>query len=62
MTRLAVSCRHCGRVFYVIDSPHAVRDPSGTAYNRTAYLEGRAKMIQDRADYLKKLMLKAMPH
>jgi integrase len=31
---------------------HAVRDPNGRAYNRTAHLEGRAKMMQEWADYL----------
>jgi integrase len=31
---------------------HAVRDPNGRAYNRTAHLEGRAKMMQGWADYL----------
>jgi integrase len=31
---------------------HAVRDPNGRAYNRTAHLEGRREMIQTWADYL----------
>jgi len=31
---------------------HAVRDPNGRAYNRTAFLEERRKMMQDWADYL----------
>ncbi|MBX9704538.1 MAG: integrase, partial [Silvanigrellaceae bacterium] len=31
---------------------HAVRDPNGRAYNRTAYLAERKKMMQDWADYL----------
>jgi integrase len=31
---------------------HAVRDPNGRAYNRTAYLPERKKMMQDWADYL----------
>jgi integrase len=31
---------------------HAVRDPNGRAYNRTAHLEGRRKMMQLWADYL----------
>ena len=31
---------------------HAVRDPNGRAYNRTAYLEERRKMMQIWADYL----------
>ena len=31
---------------------HAVKDPNGRAYNRTAHLEGRAEMMQGWADYL----------
>lgn len=31
---------------------HAVRDPNGRAYNRTAFLPERKKMMQDWADYL----------
>lgn len=31
---------------------HAVRDPNGRAYNRTAHLVERAKMMQAWADYL----------
>ena len=34
---------------------HAVRDPNGRAYNRTAYLPERKKMMQDWSDYLDKL-------
>ena len=34
---------------------HAVRDPNGRAYNRTAHLEERRKMMQEWADYLDKL-------
>jgi len=34
---------------------HAVRDPNGRAYNRTAHLEGRTEMMQAWADYLDKL-------
>jgi len=34
---------------------HAVRDPNGRAYNRTAHLEERKKMMQQWADYLDKL-------
>jgi integrase len=34
---------------------HAVRDPNGRAYNRTAHLVERKKMMQDWADYLDKL-------
>ena len=31
---------------------HAVRDPNGRAYNRTAHLAERKKMMQKWADYL----------
>jgi integrase len=31
---------------------HAVRDPNGRAYNRTAFLAERRKMMQEWADYL----------
>jgi integrase len=34
---------------------HAVRDPNGRAYNRTAHLQGRAEMMQVWADYLDRL-------
>jgi len=34
---------------------HAVRDPNGRAYNRTAHLKERRKMMQDWADYLDKI-------
>lgn len=34
---------------------HAVRDPNGRAYNRTAHLNERKKMMQAWADYLDKL-------
>jgi integrase len=34
---------------------HAVRDPNGRAYNRTAHLPERIKMMQSWADYLDKL-------
>ena len=34
---------------------HAVRDPNGRAYNRTAHLPERRKMMQDWADYLDKI-------
>ena len=34
---------------------HAVRDPNGRAYNRTAHLAERKKMVQAWADYLDKL-------
>ncbi|MBP1626929.1 MAG: integrase [Holophagaceae bacterium] len=34
---------------------HAVKDPNGRAYNRTAHLEERRKMMQAWADYLDKL-------
>ncbi|KGM56177.1 integrase [Lysobacter daejeonensis GH1-9] len=36
---------------------HAVRDPNGRAYNRTAYLPERKKMMQAWADYLDGLRL-----
>ena len=31
---------------------HRVKDPNGRAYNRTAFLKGRKKMMQAWADYL----------
>ena len=31
---------------------HAVKDPNGRAYNRTAHLDERKKMMQLWADYL----------
>jgi len=34
---------------------HAVKDPNGRAYNRTAYMPERRKMMQAWADYLDKL-------
>jgi integrase len=34
---------------------HAVRDPNGRAYNRTAHLKERRAMMQQWADYLDKL-------
>jgi integrase len=34
---------------------HEVKDPNGRAYNRTAFLEGRTKMMQAWADYLDEL-------
>ena len=34
---------------------HAVRDANGRAYNRTAHLPERRKMMQSWADYLDKL-------
>ncbi|WP_116368359.1 tyrosine-type recombinase/integrase [Parahaliea mediterranea] len=39
---------------------HAVKDANGRAYNRTAHLEGRAKMMQGWADYLDNLKAQAM--
>lgn len=36
---------------------HAVRDPNGRAYNRTAHLPERKKMMQTWADYLDKLKI-----
>jgi len=38
---------------------HAVRDPNGRAYNRTAHLPERKKMMQQWADYLDALKAKA---
>ena len=38
---------------------HAVRDPNGRAYNRTAHLPERRKMMQQWADYLDKLKIGA---
>jgi hypothetical protein len=32
-----------------------VRDPNGRAYNRTAHIEERRKMMQQWADYLEEL-------
>lgn len=37
---------------------HAVRDPNGRAYNRTAHLPERQKMMQQWADYLDALKAK----
>jgi integrase len=34
---------------------HAVKDPNGRAYNRTAHLPARREMMQRWADYLDKL-------
>jgi integrase len=38
---------------------HAVRDPNGRAYNRTAHLPERQKMMQEWADYLDQLKIGA---
>ena len=38
---------------------HAVRDPNGRTYNRTAHLPERRKMMQEWADYLAKLKVGA---
>lgn len=38
---------------------HAVRDPNGRAYNRTAHLEERRKIMQAWADYLEELVAKS---
>ncbi len=38
---------------------HAVRDPNGRAYNRTAHLPERKKMMQEWADFLDKLKAEA---
>jgi integrase len=42
---------------------HAVRDPLGRAYNRTAHIEQRKQMMQGWADYLDKLktQIKVVP-
>ena len=40
---------------------HAVIDPNGRAYNRTAHLPGRVKMMQRWADYLDQLRSPALP-
>lgn len=37
---------------------HAVRDPNGRAYNRTAHLEERRKMMQQWSDFLEELKAK----
>jgi integrase len=37
---------------------HAVKDPNGRAYNRSAFLSGRKEMMQGWADYLDRLRLK----
>jgi len=34
---------------------HAVKDPNGRAYNRTAHIKERHKMMQTWADYLDSL-------
>jgi hypothetical protein len=34
---------------------HEVKDPNGRAYNRTAFLDGRRKVMQAWADYLEGL-------
>lgn len=39
---------------------HAVRDPNGRAYNRTAHLKGRQEMMQAWSDYLDKLRAKIL--
>jgi hypothetical protein len=40
---------------------HAVRNPNGRAYNRTAHLPERRKMMQQSADYLEELKAEAEP-
>ena len=37
---------------------HAVRDPTGEAYNRTKFLRQRKEMMQKWADYLDQLKAK----
>ena len=44
-----------GRIFIEHQLAHAVKDPNGRAYNRTAHLPERRKMMQKWADYLDKL-------
>jgi integrase len=39
---------------------HAVRDPNGRAYNRTAFLPERHEMMQKWADYLDKIKSEAV--
>ena len=39
---------------------HAVKDPNGRAYNRTAHIEGRTEMMQAWADYLEELREKCV--
>jgi len=41
---------------------HAVRDPLGRAYNRTAHLVERKKMMQVWADYLDQLRIDSLEH
>ena len=41
--------------FYEHQLARTVRDPNGRAYNRTAHLAERRKMMQQWADYLDKL-------
>ena len=41
---------------------HAVKDPNGRAYNRTAHLDGRKQMMQVWADYLDHLSQLASGH
>ena len=38
---------------------HTVKDPNGRAYNRTAHLPARRKMMQRWSDYLDKLRIGA---
>ena len=38
---------------------HAVKDPNGRAYNRTAHLPARREMMQRWADYLDRLRIGA---
>ena len=41
---------------------HQVRDPNGRAYNRTAHLAERKKMMQEWADYLGRLAIRGADH
>ena len=40
---------------------HAVRDPNGRAYNRTAFLPERRRMMQEWADFLDQLKAAGEP-
>ena len=48
-------CRASGRTLSSTSCAHTVRDPNGRAYNRTAFLPERRKMMQEWADYLDRL-------
>lgn len=50
-----MKCWGCDLTFIEHQLAHAVRDPNGRAYNRTAHLAERNKMMQQLVDYLDKL-------